>query len=72
MINVYMLCAVYRLINWCDFDGVSGIYLFLKITNNLVASSANNIVLIIFLPDICCWFGDVAVKYANITNMPPT
>ena len=28
IINVYMLCDVYNLISWCDFDGVNGMVLF--------------------------------------------
>lgn len=67
-----MLWEVYRLISWCDFAGVSGMDLFINIIAVLVISSINRVVFIIFFLDICCWFGDVAVKYANITNIPPT
>lgn len=66
-----MLCEVYRLINWCDFAGVSGMVLFIISSADLVINSINSTDFIIFFLDKC-WFGDVAVKYANMTNMPPT
>lgn len=61
-INVYILCAVYSLISWCDFAGVSGIVLFININVDLVIKIISEIVFMIGLLVICCWFGDVAVK----------
>lgn len=53
-INVYMLCAVYRLISWCDFAGVNGMVLFVKINVDLVIKIISRIVFIIGLLVICC------------------
>jgi hypothetical protein len=56
------LCDVYNLISWCDFVGVNGIVLFVYSIAKPVTNSAIRVVFIICLLDICCWFGDVAVK----------
>ena len=71
MINVYMLCVVNILINWWDFEAVIRTWL-LKIINIEVRGIVTISVLNTLLFLIVCWLGDVAVKYANITNIPPT
>lgn len=57
-----MLCDVYSLSNWWDFTGVNGITLFMIARVSLVTNNITIAVFMICLLDICCWFGDVAVK----------
>lgn len=57
-----MLCDEYSLNSWWDFTGVNGITLFMIARISLVINNMIIAVFIICLLDICCWFGDVAVK----------
>lgn len=71
MIKVYMLCDVNILISWWDFVLVIKTWLFINTIDDVIGSVSKS-VLNTFLFLIVCWFGEVAVKYANITNIPPT
>jgi len=72
IINVYILWFVNIVINCCDLVCIIFIVLFVDIIIPNVTGIKINIFFIIFLLLMFCWLGEEAVKYANITNIPPT
>ena len=62
IINVYILWDVNILINWFDLDGTIFIKLFILIIIPIVIGIKINILFVIFLILVYCWFGDDAVK----------
>jgi len=70
-ISAYELCRLNSLMSsWLNEIWSVGLSRFDEI--NMVRIKIIVIVNKIFLDDVNFWFGDVAVKYANITSIPPT
>jgi hypothetical protein len=62
MMSEYILWAVNNLINWCDLAGVIGVVIFAAANRDKEITNVTSMLYEIFFIDICCWFGDVAVK----------